>query len=129
MVTAATIFMALLGPRGLAAVARACHRNTLTLLADLTAIEGVERVFSGPVFHEFILRLKTPVAPVLHALKAQGILGGFNLVPDYPELGQSILVCATETKTEGDLKHYAENLARIVGKRFRPAPCALKPGR
>ena len=129
MVTAATIFMALLGPRGLGGVARACHRNTLTLLADLTAIEGVERVFSGAVFHEFVLHLKTPVAPVLHALKAQGILGGFSLVHDYPELGQSILICATETKTEGDLKHYAENMGRIVGKRCRPAPCALRPGR
>jgi len=127
MVTAATIYMALLGMGGLAAAARACHRNTLALLADMSAIEGVDRVFSGPVFHEFALRLRTPVAPVLHALKAQGILGGFNLVHDYPELGQSILVCATETKTEGDLKHYAENMTRIVGKRFRPAPCALKP--
>ena len=127
MVTAATIYMALLGMGGLAGAARACHRNTLALLADMTGIEGVERVFGGPVFHEFALRLKTPVLPVLHALKAQGILGGFSLVHDYPELGQSILVCATETKTEGDLKHYAENMARIVGKRFRPAPCALKP--
>lgn len=127
MVTAATIYMALLGPRGLAAVARACHRNALTLLAGLTAIEGVERNFSGPVFHEFALRLKTPVAPVLHALKAQGILGGLSLVPNHPELGQSLLVCTTETKTEGDLKHYSENMARIVGKRFRPVPCALKP--
>ncbi len=127
MVTAATIYMALLGPDGLERVARACHGNTLTLLTRLSAIEGVERVFSAPVFHEFVLRLKTPAAPVLHALKAQGILGGLSLVQDYPELGQSLLVCATETKNGGDLMHYAENMARIVGKHFRPAPCALKP--
>jgi glycine dehydrogenase subunit 1 len=63
----------------------------------------------------------------LHALRAQGILGGLSLVDDYPEFGQSLLVCATETKTEGDLKHYVENMARIVGKRFGPSPCALKP--
>ncbi len=128
MVAAATIYMALLGPSGLAGVAGACHRNALTLLARLTAIEGVERAFAGPVFHEFALRLKTPVAPVLHALKAQGILGGHSLAHDYPELGHGLLVCATETKTEGDLTRYAENMARIVGKHFRPAPCALKPG-
>lgn len=126
LVTAATIYMALLGPAGLAAVARSCHGNALDLLARLTAIEGVERAFSAPVFHEFVLRLKTPVAPVLHALRAQGILGGFSLTHDYPELGQSLLVCATETKNESDLKHYADNMMRIVGKRFRPAPCALK---
>ncbi len=127
MVTAATIYMALLGPDGLAKVARACHANALALLSGLSAIEGVERAFSGPVFHEFVLRLKTPLAPLLKALRAQGILGGLNLAQDYPELGQSLLVCATETRNADDLKRYTENLARIVGKHFRPAPCALKP--
>jgi glycine dehydrogenase subunit 1 len=126
LVTAATIYMALLGPHGLAAVAGACHCNTQELLRRLSLIEEVERVFSTPVFHEFVLRLKTPVAPVLHALKAQGILGGLDLTHDYPELGQSLLVCATETKSEEDLKHYSENLSRIVGKRFRPAPGAIR---
>jgi glycine dehydrogenase subunit 1 len=128
MVAAATIHMALLGPGGLERVARACHDNALNLLAELSSIEGAEPVFSGPLFHEFVLRLKTPLAPVLHALKAQGILGGASLAHDFPELGESLLVCATETKSESDLKRYAENMARIVGKRFRPAPCALKPG-
>ena len=127
LVTAATIHMALLGPDGLAKVARACHANTLALLSALTGIEGVERAFSGPVFHEFALRLKTPVAPVLHALKARGILGGFNLTRNYPELAQALLVCATETKNAGDLSRYTDNMARIVCKRFRSAPCALTP--
>lgn len=126
-VTAATIYMSLLGPEGLAQVARASHANSRALLAGLCAIEGVERVFSGPLFHEFVLRLKTPVAPVLRALKAQGILGGLDLRRDYPELGQSLLVCATETKNEADLGRYIENMARIVGKRLRPAPRGLKP--
>ncbi len=127
MVTAATIHMALLGPDGLARAARACHANALALLNDLTGIEGVERAFSGPVFHEFVLRLKTPLAPLLKALKAQGILGGLNLTQNHPELGQSLLVCATETKNTDDLRRYTENMARIVGRHFRPAPCALKP--
>ncbi len=127
MVTAATIYMALLGPGGLAQVARACHANTLTLLDALSAIDGVERAFSGPVFHEAVLRVKTPLAPVLNALKPQGILGGINLSRDYPELGQALLVCATETKTAEDIARYAEHMARIVGKHFRPAPCAIKP--
>ncbi|HET6493205.1 MAG TPA: hypothetical protein VFG44_09540, partial [Burkholderiales bacterium] len=116
--------MALLGPAGLAAVARACHSSTLDLLRGLSAIESVERAFSAPVFHEFVLRLETPVAPVLRALKAQGILGGLSLTHDYPELGQSLLICATETKSEGDLKRYSDNMARILGKRYRPASCA-----
>jgi len=126
LVTAATIYMALLGPAGLAAVARACHANALDLIDMLTAIEGVERTFSAPVFHEFVLRLKTPVTTVLHALKAHGILGGLGLANEYPELGQSLLVCTTETRSEADLARYAEHMARIASKRYRPAPCAIK---
>jgi glycine dehydrogenase subunit 1 len=129
MVTAATIYMALTGPSGLAAVARACHANTLALITALTEIEGVERAFTGPVFHEAVLRLKTPLAPVLNALKPQGILGGLNLARDYPELGQALLVCATETKTASDIARYAENMQRIVGMHIRPAPRAIKPDR
>lgn len=128
MVAAATIYMALLGPAGLAKVARACHANVLALLDALTAIDGVERAFSGPVFHEAVLRLKTPLAPVLNALKPQGILGGIGLSRDFPDLGQALLVCATETKSAKDIARYAEHMARIVGKHFRPAPCAIKPG-
>jgi glycine dehydrogenase subunit 1 len=127
MVTAATIYMALLGPAGLERVARASHGSALALLERLTEIEGVERAFSGPVFHEFVLRFRTPLAPVLHALKAQGILAGYSLAQEYPGIGQSLLVCATETKNEEDLKLYAENMARIVAKRFCPALRALKP--
>ncbi|MBI2295332.1 MAG: aminomethyl-transferring glycine dehydrogenase subunit GcvPA [Betaproteobacteria bacterium] len=127
MVTAATIHMALLGPARLAEVARACHANTLMLASRLAAIRGVTRAFSGAIFHEAVMRLPTPVAPVLQALKAQGILGGLDLKRDYPELGHALLVCATETKNEEDLALYAGHVARIIGRRARPAACALKP--
>jgi glycine dehydrogenase subunit 1 len=126
-VTAATIYMALLGPDGLARVAQSCHANTLDLAQQLCALPGVKRAFSGPVFHEFVLRLNAPAGEVLHALQAQGILGGFPLGPDYPELADSLLVCATETKQADDLKCYADNLKRILGRRFRAAACSLKP--
>ena len=40
MVTAATIYMSLLGPDGLERVAAACHANTRALVAKLTSIQG-----------------------------------------------------------------------------------------
>ncbi|MDH4108210.1 MAG: aminomethyl-transferring glycine dehydrogenase subunit GcvPA [Gammaproteobacteria bacterium] len=114
MVTAATIYMSLLGYEGLAQVARASHERTAELLRRLTAIDGVERIFSGPHFHEAALRLDRPVRPALDALAAQGILGGYDLGRDFPELGNALLVCATETKTDADLDRYAEALAGIA---------------
>ena len=125
--TAATIYMALLGAAGLAQVARASHAHALQLREALAAIAGVSVPFSGSVFHEFVIQVQTPVAPLLQALQAQGILGGYSLVTDYRELGQALLVCATETKTAADLERYSENMARIIGRRFRPVPCAIKP--
>jgi glycine dehydrogenase subunit 1 len=126
LVTAATIHMALLGPDGLERVAAQSHANTLALVDHLCAIQGVQKVFNRPVFHEAVLRLDQPADEVLRALEAQGILGGYNLTPYYPQLGQSILVCATETKTEADLKHYAFHMERIVSKRRLDPPCAVK---
>jgi glycine cleavage system pyridoxal-binding protein P len=57
MVTAATIYMALLGYRGLQRVALACVGQTAKLAELLTAIDGVEQIFSAPNFHEVVLRL------------------------------------------------------------------------
>jgi glycine dehydrogenase subunit 1 len=116
MVTAATIYMSLLGPEGLERVA----------VAKLTAIQGVTRVFDRPVFHEAVLRLDTPVSDSLRALEAQGIVGGYDLGDHYPELGSAILTCATETRTAGDIEQYAFHLERIVSKRRLDPPCAVK---
>lgn len=114
MVTAATLYLALVGPHGLEQVATACHANLGSLAAQLTQIPGVSRAFDRPVFHEAVLKLPRPVGEVLDGLLARGILGGFDLSSDYPELGNALLVCATETKEEGDLQGYAEALAALV---------------
>ena len=128
VVTAATIYMALLGPEGLERVAAASHANTLALVEKLTAIKGVTRVFNRPVFHETVLRLDMPahVGDVLRALEAQGIVGGYDLSEHYPQLGQALLVCATETRTPEDIAQYAFHLERIVSKRRLDPPCAVK---
>jgi glycine dehydrogenase subunit 1 len=126
IVTAATIYMSLLGPDGLERVAAACHANTLATIEKLTAIKGVTRVFGRPVFHEAVLRLDMPVADALRALEPQGILGGFDLAEHYPELGQALLICATETRTPADIDQYAFHLERVVSKRRLDPPCAAK---
>ena len=114
MVTAATLYLTLLGPKGLEQVAAACHANTRALVERLTQIPGVSRAFSRPVFHEAVLKLPRPASAVLEELLARGILGGFDLSSDYPELGHALLVCATETRDEADLQRYAVALAEVV---------------
>jgi len=115
LVTAATIHMSLLGAEGLARAAASSHHNTNSLVEQLTAINGVEQAFSGAAFHERVLRLPAEAEATLQLLANQDVLGGFNLKDDYPELGDAILVCATEQRTEDEIAEYASKLAKVVG--------------
>ena len=110
MVTAATIYMSLLGARGLEAVAQASMQRTADLVTALCRVAGVRKAFSAPHFHEAVLLLDKPVAPVLAALSRRGIVGGLDLSERYPELGHALLVCATETKMAIDIDAYATAL-------------------
>ncbi len=114
MVTAATIYMALLGFDGLRNVAMQSYANTHRLASGLSTIDGVSRLFDGPHFHEVALKLDRPVAPVLAALAERDILGGFDLGLVYPDLANALLVCATETRSEADLALYVDALGEIM---------------
>ena len=114
LMTAATIYMSLIGPVGLASVAESCMARTQQLVAAMTRQKGVRQAFAGPRFHESVLLLERPAAAVLRALESQGILGGVDLAADYPELGSAILVCATETKTDDDIERYASALGSAM---------------
>ena len=116
LAAAATIYMSLVGPGGLERIAAASHANTRALVERLTAIDGVELMFDRPYFHEALLRITPPVGEVLRALAVQDILGGYDPGKDYPELGNTLLVCATETKEAADIERYAENLERIISR-------------
>lgn len=114
MVTAATIYMSLLGPEGLRRVAARCHSRTRDLVSIATGIDGVDEVFATERFHEAVLRLPVSVEHVLDMLSKRGILGGVPLAPWYPELGEALLVCATETKSDDDLRAYGEELQAAI---------------
>ena len=114
MVTAATIYLSLLGSEGLRRVAAQCHANTRALVSALTSVGGISAPLS-PFFHEAVLTLPRPVRPVLQQLAAAGILGGFDLSADFPELGHALLVCATELRTAEDIAAYRRALVGVLG--------------
>lgn len=112
--TAATIYMSLMGAAGLRKVASACNANTHALVEGLCALPGISRAFDAPFFHEAVLLLDRPVAPFLAALSRQGILGGYDLSVDYPELGNALLVCATEQRSRADIDSYVTAAAETM---------------
>ncbi|MDX1452970.1 MAG: aminomethyl-transferring glycine dehydrogenase subunit GcvPA [Oleiphilaceae bacterium] len=113
-VTAATIYMSLLGHEGLAQVAQASHVGARQLRDRLAQIDGVEVADQGHRFHEFVIRLNADADAVLQEMANDKVLGGLALKPYYPDLGEALLVCVTETKTDADLTLYVAALERAM---------------
>jgi len=114
LVTASTIYMALLGADGLEQVASHSHQNTNDLVQRLSAIDGVELIFNSPRFHECAIRLSKSANAVIEAMAEHKIVAGYDLQADYPEMGNAMLICATETKSIEDLRDYCEHLAQVL---------------
>ena len=113
MVTAATIYLSLLGAEGLRRTAAACHAHTASLAGRLAELDGVSLAFPQ-FFHEAVLQFDRPVGPLLERLAERGVLGGYDLSRDYPEIGNGLLVCATEMRSEADIAHYVAALAETL---------------
>lgn len=112
--TAATIYLSLMGAEGLERVALAAHHNIKNLTEQVSQIAGVKTAFNNVVFHEVVLQLNQAVAPVLAKMADLGVLGGLDLTPYYPELGNALLVCTTETKNAADLARFAQALTQAL---------------
>ena len=110
-VTAAAIYLSLVGAEGLRRVAAQCHANMTDLLEMICGIEGAARRFDSAFFHEAVVSLNATTEKVCETLLEQGIVAGYDLKPQYPELGNAILICTTETRTRSDLQHYASALS------------------
>ena len=113
MVTAATIYLSLMGSEGLRRTAAQCHANTASLVRQLADLDGISLAFDT-FFHEGVLTFERPVAPLLKILVEQDILGGFDLSASYPELGNSLLVCATEVRTTAEIDNYVAVMKAVM---------------
>ncbi|MDO8803989.1 MAG: glycine dehydrogenase, partial [Elusimicrobiota bacterium] len=101
---AATIYSSLYGPVGLKELAEANWGAAAFAAERLASIKGVSLKFKGPFFNEFVISVPGSAAKLREkVLAASGVDIGLPLAPLYPGLGETLLVCATETKTEADI--------------------------
>lgn len=114
LVTAATIHLALMGAAGLRRVASRCHARTRDLVRAITEIDGVAERFDGPFFHERVIDVGQSADDVASRLAASGVVGGLPLGGYFPELGNCLLVCATEKRTDDDIAMFRDALDRAV---------------
>jgi glycine dehydrogenase subunit 1 len=101
----ATVFMTVYGKQGLRELAEQNLAKSHYLAARL------KPRFCGKFFNEFVVKLegKTPEA-ANQALLKKKIVGGLALGRFYPELADSMLLCATEMSRRADMDTVAEVL-------------------
>ncbi len=103
----ATVYMALMGKRGLRELAEQ-NLSKAHFLASALQASGAELRFSGPFFNEFVARPTRRSANEVNELALRSnVIGGLELVRFFPELEGTLLVCATETSTREAMERYA----------------------
>jgi glycine dehydrogenase subunit 1 len=98
---AAAVYLVSLG-KNLKKLAELNIQKANYLKQRLSELEGWEVVFPAPVYNEFVIRCPDPKT-VNQKLEAAGVIGGYELEKDYPELRNTLLFCATEMLTKKDI--------------------------
>ncbi|SHS78675.1 Glycine dehydrogenase [decarboxylating] [Mycobacteroides abscessus subsp. abscessus] len=72
--------------------------------------KGFAIAFNGPCFNEFVVVLNKPVKEVNQQLLQEGIIGGYDLGRDYPELKNHMLVAVTELRTKEEIDLFVDRM-------------------
>lgn len=111
---AASIFLALLGPQGLRELAELNFYLAHRLARRLERLPGFRLRYATPFFNEFVLDCPVPAGKLHRKMRAKGYLAGVCLDPWFPKLKNSLLLCATETRTEQEQEEFCAELKRCL---------------
>jgi len=106
----ATIYLSLLGPKGIQEVAELCCRKAHYAAEQLVKSGQVELVFDRPFFKEFFVRAKGGTEKWLEKTRAAGFDVGptmAQLKAADPQLPEGVLVAVTESRTRGEIEGLA----------------------
>ena len=122
----ASVYMATMGPKGLREAAQLCYNKT-HYLVDRLRQAGIARRFpQQPFFNEVLVQLESPVEQVLDEASRQGILAGYPIGRDYPELANCLLIAVTEKRTKAEIDRLVELLsAKPIRAKPAIAECAV----
>ena len=110
---AASVYMSTLGKQGLQEVANLCYQKAHYAANELAKVKGFSIKFDEPFFHEFVLQTPKPAGEVNHYLLDHGILGGYDLGADYPDMKNHLLVAVTEMNSKDEIDTLVEVLKEM----------------
>lgn len=110
---ASAVYLSLLGKNGLRQVSELCYHKAHYAAQQISKLPGFSLESTTPFFNEFVIQCPLPVREVNEHLLEHGILGGYDLGQDYPELSNAMLVAVTEMNTREDIDLLIEALAEV----------------
>jgi glycine dehydrogenase subunit 1 len=110
----ATIYLAVMGRRGLKEVARQNLQKAHYAASRIAALDGFDLKFSAPFFNEFVVQTPVPATDVLRQLLDSKIIGGVALEAYYPDMRNELLICVTETASKEAIDKLVSALARVT---------------
>lgn len=102
-----TIYMSVMGNKGLKDACSLSYSGAHYLAEQLVATGKCLMAYDKPFFNEFAVKTTAPVETVLAALVADGILGGVRIADD------TLLVCVTEQRTKAEMDKFIEIVNNI----------------
>jgi glycine dehydrogenase subunit 1 len=103
MALAATVYMSLMGKQGMRKVAELCYHRAHYAASEIAKLPGYSILGDGPFFKEFVVKCPRPVGAINVALREQGIVGGYDLSEDEPQLGDAMLLAVTEMNSRAEI--------------------------
>ncbi|MDQ6883448.1 MAG: aminomethyl-transferring glycine dehydrogenase subunit GcvPA [Candidatus Dormibacteraeota bacterium] len=110
MALAATVYLAHMGGKGLAALAEVSAQRAHYLADRLAKRPGYGLAFNGPFLWDFVLRTSRPAEEIQQRMLEQGILPGLPLDRLVPDGRNLLLVSVTEMNDPPTLERFIEAL-------------------
>lgn len=111
---AATVYLAALGKQGFRELGELCARKAHYAQERICAVPGFHPLSRRHFFDEFAVATPMPVEELNAALRERGVIGGYDLSRDYPELGDAALFCVTEAHAREDVETLVAALEEVV---------------
>lgn len=102
-----TIYLSLMGHKGLKEVNTASYGGAHYLAERLVATGKCTLAFDKPFMNEFAVKTVVPAKDIQEALLAAGILGGVRIADDM------LLICVTEQRTKAEIDKFVEVVNNI----------------
>jgi glycine dehydrogenase subunit 1 len=114
----ATMYMALIGPKGLKEIGEACMARSTYLKSELKKINGIDLPMSGPNFKEFVIRIPGDTGEFLKFMTEKcNILAGVPLKRFGMGMDDCLLVATTEIRTQEELDGYIAGVKQYMAGR------------